>query len=76
MTVNTNTFVYSTSKSLIYTYIIIRVFLEGLNRHLIYELNSSYPELTNKYRLFIYLYLYSHTAKYNGTKKNNNIIIT
>ena len=24
----------------------------------------------------IYIYLYSHTAKYNGTEKNNNIIIT
>jgi hypothetical protein len=27
-------------------------------------------------RTYIYIYLYSHTAKYNGTEKNNNIIIT
>ena len=34
----------SNFKDLIYTYIIIRVVLEGLNRHLIYELNSSNGE--------------------------------
>ena len=36
-----------------------------------------YPMLyTSPWSRFELIYLYSHTAKYNGTEKNNNIIIT
>ena len=32
--------------------------------------------LVNLIYKVLYIYRYSHTAKYNGTEKNNNIIIT
>ena len=37
-------------------------------------LNNRLSQLSDEIELIIYLY--SHTAKYNGTEKNNNIIIT
>jgi hypothetical protein len=34
------------------------------------------PTVEDSDALLTNIYLYSHTAKYNGTEKNNNIIIT
>jgi uncharacterized membrane protein len=35
-----------------------------------------FANMVSSFAFVVIIYLYSHTAKYNDTEKNNNIIIT